>query len=285
MGGGTIKLAESPIGARTNHSIGVLSPASCGALRDKVANIERTIRAAEKRMDEELAHVEYMMRLNAGLFTANIVRDTCTAFLDLGASIAGMMGLKQVEATAKAGITAIDTVKLGGEVYMGQKSWGQAAIEGADLGAKHLPFGRMVPGGGNPADAAALAFATQKVTKTGKFGADLASAPSDEKSRATVRFLADSITSTSGLIQEGIKGPNPKGAGFLGAFNGAVGVVMAAENYDVNMTKAMDSYFEERGNLEVKAMEIRFRFKRKIAPFLAETDRLAKELEGCAPAG
>ncbi|WP_299684092.1 hypothetical protein [uncultured Tateyamaria sp.] len=273
MSGPIVKPGVWPGTSGRNHANQVFRPQSCSGYSDKVANLERTIASVEQDFEEAVALAKRMGYLNNAILVTSVIKDSCVAFLDIGASILDTMGMKQAAKTASAGVAAIDIADNGSKWLHGQTSTAQAMTGIANASTNFMKSDTMMQAG------------TQYVVKKHTSAADVMSnavngKPSDQ-GELGMKYVADQVVSTADLIAKAGESSNQSwGAGLGKVMNGVKGL-MAAQKYSSSLEKSFDSHIDESMYIQQKIQRDEANFRSKIKTLKQQLMSLKRELQGC----
>lgn len=257
----------------SNHANQIYMPHSCVGYGNKMANLERTIANIEGQFDAALDHARYVGRLNKGLLTASLIKDTCVGFLDVGASILKMAGMKKAAEVAEKGVAAIDLAETTGQYAAGQISAGQAMANYAHTGAGQMKDGTMTQ--------AAFKHVAQTHTGAGKVIADSVGQPKSQGQAAGKSYVVDQIKNTADLIAKaGTDSKQPWGSKLSGIMSG-VKLLSAMDKYEDNLGKTFDTYLDEKEYVDQLIRNAEQTFRPKIRQLKAEFAKLKTQLQSC----
>lgn len=256
-----------------NHANQIYMPASCGGFATKVANLERTIQQIEANFQDALENAARMGRINNALLAATVVRDSCVAFLDLGASILDTVGLKKEARAASLGVKAIELAEVTSNYAAGQTSWDQAATGYAKIGASLLPSDSVGQIGAK--------YVAEKHVSAADFLVNAQHNTREENKKAGLKYVGDQIIMTADLIADAAKNDNQEWGKSLGNVMNGVKGLLAVRNYEQNLDNATTAHFDEKVYIEQRLQNARTMHHSQMVQ-VKEQLRIAKqELQAC----
>ncbi|WP_415919115.1 hypothetical protein [Tateyamaria sp. SN6-1] len=256
-----------------NHAKQIYMPQSCVGYSDKMANLERTIASIEDKFNAALDHARYVGRLNKGLLTASLIKDTCVGFLDVGANILKMAGMTKAAEVAEKGVAAIDVAETTSQYAAGQINTGQAMAN-----YSHIAAGQM---GDKSMTQAGFKHVAQTHTGAAKVMADSIGQPKSQGQEAGKSYAVDQIKNTADLIAKAATdAKQPWGSKLSGIMSG-VKLMAARDKYGKSLEKSFDTYLDEKQRIDQMIRDAEQEFRPQIREMRAEFAKLKASLQSC----
>ncbi|WP_417262059.1 hypothetical protein [Celeribacter sp.] len=273
MSGASVQPGATPVARQINHAGNVLRPQSCSDISSKIANLQRTISAAEQHFEAQLRALDQQSFGNKGIFWASIIKDSCVAFLDVGANVLEIVGMKQAATVASQGVNAIQISGTAAEWHAGQKSTSQALTSMAKTGVSALPTSSAAGQAGK--------FIGGSFVGAGEIAVNGPRQAQSETQNMAMGYARDQIIGTADLIAKAAEeGDASWGAGLGKVMNGVKGLV-ALQTYDQNLNKSMDAYFDEKVSIDTRTFTLKLQFRRKFAELKTQLRTLEAMLQQC----
>jgi hypothetical protein len=269
----SVQLGVTPIARQINHAGNVLRPQSCSDLSAKIANLERTISAAEQHFEAQLRALEKQSFANKGLFWATVIRDSCVAFLDVGANVLELVGMKAGASAASQGVNVIQLSGTMAEWAYGQKSTSQMVASVTKTGVSMIPANSPAVQAGKH-----IGGAYADVAEIAVYGSQ--QAQSETKGMA-MDYAFDRIVGTADLIASTAEESGAKWGPDLGKVMNGVKGLAALQKYDQNLDKSMDTYFDTKVAIDTRMFTLKHQFRQKFAALKAELRSLESMLQKC----
>ncbi|MEL6617277.1 MAG: hypothetical protein AAFP16_00260 [Pseudomonadota bacterium] len=273
MGGRIVKPGVWPGATGRNHANRIYRPQSCSGYSDKIANLERTIDAVEKEFEDAVALSKRMGYLNNAILVTSVIKDSCVAFLDIGAAILDTMGMKQAAQVASQGVAAIDLADTGSKWAHGQTTTAQAITSMANTSTNFMKS--------NTAMQAGTQYVTKQHTSSAEYVANAVNTKKQDQAALGLKYVTDQVISTADVIAKAGESSDQKwGAGLGKVMNGVKGL-MAAQKYSNNLEKSFDSHIEESMYVQQKMQRDEANFRAKIKQLRQQLLALKRELQTC----
>ena len=273
MSGPIVKPGVWPGASGRNHANKVFRPQSCTGYSDKIANLERTIESVEKDFEEAVALSKRMGYLNNAILVTSVIKDSCVAFLDIGAAILDTMGMKQAAKTASAGVAAIDIADNGSKWAHGQTSTAQAMTGIANASTTFMKSDTM--------SQAATQYVVKKHTGAADVMSNAINGKSSDQGSLGMKYAADQIIGTADIIAKAGESSNQSWGANLGKVMNGVKGLMAAQKYNSNLEKSFDAHIDESMYIQQKIQRDEANFRAKIKALKQQLVSLKRELQSC----
>ncbi|MEL6887660.1 MAG: hypothetical protein AAFO86_03030 [Pseudomonadota bacterium] len=269
-----IKPGHTPGGSARNHAGRKYSPKSCTGYADKMSNLERTIGAVDADFEDELAALAFQETVNDAMLVTSVLKDSCVAFLDLGAAILHTVGMKQAAMAAEKGLDAISAAEDGLKVIDGKMKASDALKKVADIGTDRLTKGHK--------QGKALGHAIKRKTDGMKVVADAATARTGkDKRQIAADYVRNQINSTADIIIDAVSSKDDKALKRLGGVIQGVKGLVALHKYNLSLEGSFDHHIDEQDVINARKRDAQDRYRRKMKQLKAEMEQLKTKMKGC----
>ncbi|MEO0744482.1 MAG: hypothetical protein AAFY49_03955 [Pseudomonadota bacterium] len=269
-----IKPGRTPGGSARNHAGRKYSPKSCTGYADKMSNLERTIGAVDADFEDELAALAFQETVNDAMLVTSVLKDSCVAFLDLGAAILHTVGMKQAAMAAEKGLDAINAAEDGLKIIDGKMKASDALKKVADMGTDKLTKGHK--------QGKALGHAIKRKTDGMKVVADAATARTGkDKRQIAADYVRNQIDSTADIIIDAVSGKDDKALKRLGGVMQGVKGLVALHKYNQSLEGSFDHHIDEQDVINARKRDAQDRYRRKMKQLKAEMEQLKAKMKGC----